>query len=359
MYDKSFEQITLSSLNGWLFKEGNDAEWAKKDIDLNGWEKLNPPELSANYADKNGKAECWFRIKIKIDTTFEYDNFGFKIEAWAATDLYLDGNLIVSSGNTGKDGTPFREYRPYGKFPVPVNLKPGNEYTIALHFVDYLSLLPPSSLKSESIGLQNLLKLTGPKYNEDYIRFIRDVTFFNTIWISVCILLSLLFWLISIQNPAEKNLRLIALCTTSFALSVLCTKLRFAFGISYLESELYSNGFSLFNVLLLIMMMLILSNIFKGNISKKLKIFVFFYFIIDLVTNFLNDSLSRICWTFLICSFISVSFYYMFSSWRKLKGAQWAIVGGVLLSSIWVFIYFFIFVMSNEQNFTLLLLCVT
>jgi len=359
MYDTNFEQIFISAMDGWIFKVGNDSSWTKKEIDLNGWEKLNPPELSAKYADKNGKVECWFRIKIKLDTAFGYDNFGFRINTWAATELYLDGNLIVSYGNTGKSGVEFREYRPYGKFPVPVNLKPGNEYTIALHFTDYLSPFPPASLKSESIRFQNLIALTGPKHNEDFLRLIRDVTFFNTFWISVCILLSLLFWLLSIQNPAEKNLRLIALCTTSFALSAICTSLKYAFGISYLESEIYSYAFNSFNVLLLIMMILILSYIFKGNISKKLKIFLVLFFITGIAANFLPGSLSRICWTVLICSFMSVSFYYIASSWRKLKGAQWAIVAGVLFSSIWASIYFFVIVMNREQNFTIILLFVT
>ena len=359
MYDTNFEQIFISAIDGWLFKDGNDSSWSRKDINLNGWERLNPTELSAKYADKNGKAECWFRIKIKLDSAFGYDNFGLRINTWAATDIYIDGNLIVSSGNTGKDGIEFRENRPYGKYPVPVNLKPGNEYTIALHFTDYLSPFPPASLKSESIRFQNLLALTGPKYNDDLLQFIRDLTCFNTIWISVSILLSLLFWLLSIQNPAEKNLRLIALCTTSFSLSAICTTLRYSFGISYLESEIYSYGFSLFNVLLLIMMMLILSNIFKGSISTKLKIFVVLYFILYLVTNFLNVSLSRICWTVLICSFMSVSFYYIASSWRELKGAQWAIVAGVLFSSIWAAVYFFVIGMNKVQDFTIIFLFVT
>jgi hypothetical protein len=178
MYKNDTEQIFLSAMDGWIFREGNDTSWAKKNIDLNGWQKFNPPELSANYADKNGKAECWFRIKIKIDTAFGYDNFGFRISSWAATDIYIDGILAASSGNTGRDGTPFREYHPYGKFPVPVILKPGNEYTIAIHFIDYLAPYPPTRLKSENIGLQFLLRLTGPKYNSFFLQFAQDLTRF-------------------------------------------------------------------------------------------------------------------------------------------------------------------------------------
>src|SRR5207342_2867980 len=91
MFDKDIEQIYLSTMDGWLFKEGNDSSWAKKNIDLTGWKKLKPTGLSGKYADKNGKVECWFRIKIKLDTAFRNKPIGFRIGTWAATDLYIDG----------------------------------------------------------------------------------------------------------------------------------------------------------------------------------------------------------------------------------------------------------------------------
>ena len=62
MFDTNVDQFYLTRTDGWIFKQGNDTAWAKKDIDITGWKKLKPTELSAKYADKNGKAECWFRI---------------------------------------------------------------------------------------------------------------------------------------------------------------------------------------------------------------------------------------------------------------------------------------------------------
>ena len=64
-FDKTSEQVFLANMNGWIFRQGNDTAWAGKDIATSGWQKLKPSELSAKYADQNGKAECWFRIKIK------------------------------------------------------------------------------------------------------------------------------------------------------------------------------------------------------------------------------------------------------------------------------------------------------
>ena len=94
MFTKTSSQFFISETDGWIFNQGSDTNWAKKDIDITGWKKLKPVELSANYADKNGKAECWFRIKIKPDSTLGSQMLGIKLGSWAASDL---PSLIRSS----------------------------------------------------------------------------------------------------------------------------------------------------------------------------------------------------------------------------------------------------------------------
>ncbi len=69
MFTLPFQTVPLSKLDGWYFRVGNDTTWAKKDVDITGWQKLSPASLSAKYADKSGRVEGWFRIKIKLDNT--------------------------------------------------------------------------------------------------------------------------------------------------------------------------------------------------------------------------------------------------------------------------------------------------
>jgi hypothetical protein len=146
MFDKTNEQIFLGSKDRWIFKQGNDTAWAKKDLDTKGWSKLKPIELSAKLADKNGRAEGWFRIKINLDSSFLNIPIGFTVDSWAAIDLYVDGRLLSSFGNTGINGKPFKEksFISYEN-PVIVNLTTGIDHSIALHFVDYLAPLPPGA----------------------------------------------------------------------------------------------------------------------------------------------------------------------------------------------------------------------
>ena len=113
MLDKNLPKIFISNMDGWLFKAGNDTAWAKKTIETSSWKKLKPTELSVKMADKNGKVEGWFRIKIKLDSTFGEKPFGIKLATWAATDIYIDGKLLASYGSTGLNRMPYKDYNPF------------------------------------------------------------------------------------------------------------------------------------------------------------------------------------------------------------------------------------------------------
>lgn len=217
MPDKDFEQLHLARLNGWIFRQGNDSIWAGKTIDNTGWQRMKPTELSVKNADSTGKAEGWFRLNIRLDSSFENKPVGLRVSTWAACDVYLDGKFIASFGSTGAAGAPYAEHKPFNEAAVPVHMAPGSDYTLALHVVDYVTALPTPRLKSQAMGLQLLIRLTGPQYNTRVLRGNKELVTYDLLWISVSAALSLLFWLLAIQNPQEKNLRLIAAHCTALA----------------------------------------------------------------------------------------------------------------------------------------------
>src|SRR5262249_30186769 len=154
---------------------GNDISWTNNDVNTTGWIRLNPTQLSAKYADKTGKVEGWFSLRIKLDTDFQNVPIGIRRGSWAATDIFIDGKLLASFGNTGAHGQPYKEFNSIDKLSVPVNMEPGKEHSIVMHFVDYLSPFPPRKLKSQALGglstrasvrgFRLFLLLTGPNYN--------------------------------------------------------------------------------------------------------------------------------------------------------------------------------------------------
>ena len=337
LFDKTTDQILIGAKDGWYFKAGNDTTWAKKDMDISSWKKMKPVELSVKLADKNGKVEGWFRLKIKLDESFKNTSLGLNTGTWAASDVYLDGQWLGSSGNTGSNGAPFKENRIRNGLPIQIDLSAGKEYIIALHVVDYVSPFPPARLQSEDSGLPLLITLTGPKFI--LIREKNTITWttYPTIWNSVCAVLSLLFWLLYIQNPKEKNLLLIALCVTFFTLNGFCTT---ASGrnsdLSYVSDRLVFYGTNLFGALMFIMIPLILANVFKRKVTVYLKLFlIVFVIVFNSVILWPSSIIVPIC----VFALFGVCIYYVVSSWKHLRGAQWAIVAGIMLTLFWSLLY--------------------
>ena len=331
--------ILLSPLDGWIFRQGNDSLWANRDLNTSGWMKLKPTELSARYADKSGKAEGWFRIRLKIDHDLANMRFGLRRGGWAATDIYVDGALIASFGKTAVNEKDFREYNPTDKPSVPFPLEVGREYSIAIHFVDYLSSLPPFKLKSgsaggvrrETRGLDYLLMLAGPGYDQLTTQNAVKALFYRSVWVSVTLLLALLFWLLAFLNPNEKKTLLPIALYSSF--SAVSNVNRF-----YLtDTEISFNAWRAHDLmqvlciwLVLIFSFIIITNILNFKLSRNFKyVLLAYYFVggacivIDLIPPFFIINT--------LIGFLALT-YILISSWKKLKGAQWAIAGGVALS---------------------------
>ena len=342
MFDKTTERILLATKDGWIFKQGNDTGLAKKELDVTGWKKLKPTEISAKLADKNGRAEGWFRLKIKPDSSFTNMPVSFSSGSWAAVDIYVDGKLISSYGNTGVNGKPFEEPRHTFDPPVTFNLMPGKDHIIALHFVDYVAPLPPRHLKSEDLSLQYFISLASPKSISLGIESLIQEYTYSTIWVAVCFILSILFWLLYFQNRNEKNLRLIAFCASCFALGMYFIARENPEGISYDSYTVYNIGASLFVETALIIIPFLLAKIFKRKLSRPLKFFLVIILIAFISDFFVSTTTGNILIGICVLSIIVICIYYIISSWKKLKGAQWAIVIGLLLSLFFVLLFFFV-----------------
>ncbi|RYG07544.1 MAG: hypothetical protein EOO07_27220, partial [Chitinophagaceae bacterium] len=290
MFDKAADHVSILSMDGWLFHPGNDRTWGAENLNTVNWKKFKPIDLSVKLADKTGRVEGWFRIKIRFSDSLVNKPLQIKQIGWAASDLFINGRLIHSVGNTGLNGKPYTESNPNGILPFPADLKPGTDYLLAFHIVDYASPLPPHSLKSTNYGLQTLLKFTGPGYSTWWVNTVQLQDTYFICWISVCAVLSILFWLLYFQNREERNLRLIALCTTSQMLLLYSVNMTAGnYDISFSELLFFSFVANLCVALTSIFTVLILTSTFKRKISTGVKAFLVFYFL-GLLINFFNES---------------------------------------------------------------------
>ena len=335
MYN-SMNEILISTMDGWRFKEGSDTTWSKKEINLTGWKKLRPTELSSKMADKNGRLEGWFRLKIKTDPAFKHTDLGVRYLGWGAADIYMDGILIQSHGNTGINGKPFKEFNPSNQPLQPLVIETGVEHLLAIHFVDDVAPFPPYKLKSEDAGLERFIRLFGPAYYTRFSRHIREWPIYSTLSITVCVVLSLLFWLLAFLNKKENILLLCAVCVMLFSMAYFCNYWVESNQISFALHKFFWAGVLLLSNVNFIVIILIAGRIFNMKISGLLKMIIALSVITGIVTIFLN-SFVLLAINSLVPLFIYT--WYASSSWRRVKGAQWAIIVGLLGSSIFSLLF--------------------
>ena len=336
MFDK-IQTTNLNLLDGWRFHPGHNPAWANPGIDTIGWERMKPLDVSKKMADKNGRIEGWFRLTIWLDSSFENIPLCLGINEWGASDTYIDGNLFESYGNTGINGkafkTPERTLKPDLS---PIYLAPGKEHVVAIHFVNYVPHFPLNIIESEAGTYPLYPILSGAAAIPHLNAYYEESGIYQIVSITVCFVLLLLFWLLVFQNPREANLRLIALCTSFFGMAALFSYIQLHGKFSLAGIITITAFLDLFYALLVLVLLTILAKIFTNKVPRKLLIFL-------CITSILTFY-SLVKWhliPLLILAVIEtfIALYYLVSSWKTLKGAQWAIAAGVILTLLWAVIW--------------------
>ena len=332
-------EINIARMEGWFFKKGNDSSWANENIDLTGWRKMRPHELSVEDADKNGRLEGWFRIKIKIDLSLNKIPLGFRYSGWGAAELYVDGKLIESYGVIGKDGELVKEYNPLNRSSVAIPSGPEKEHTIAIHYADVVASFPyPAQLRSNAFVkirqytfTNALFSLTGPAFNSVHHDHYYVHLSFKAAVAGIILVITILFWLVSYQNPREISLRLLAIFSS---LGVLFSSIRVI-----CHSQLISfNTFIItqaINNILYITMTAFIPIVIAESLRLKLTRYIKYFFIVEILFGLSAFFLSTYFMLpiSLLLSILNIFLcgYFIVNARQTIKGAQWAIIIGFLI----------------------------
>lgn len=330
---QSHERLFLSPLEGWVFKQGNDINWSKEQIDTKGWKKFNPAAITVELEDETGRVEGWFRIKVKLDESFEEMPLALSRDLWAATDVYMNGILIHSFGDTGN---PYKAYNPVSKYPVSLSLEVGKEYLIALHFVDYETTFTQRELRLKPQNLQGFINLTGPEFDDHVTNGIKDAYVYGALSIAVSFLLFFVFWLLVLLNPQQIVFKLIALLTTFTLLGGIASFLKYYYELSYDQEKIRFLAENTLQPVSTIFGLIILEWILTNKISITLKII----FTLMLITNFFAHLFAiSLPFGIVFMSMVIYLIYLIYSHRKKIRGAQLAIVASLVVPTLTAFVW--------------------
>lgn len=331
------QRIALAPLDGWLFHQGSDQSWANTGLDVSGWKAMKPTELSTNMEDATGRVEGWFRLKFVLDSSFADVPLGFSRNLWAATDLYLDGVLVQSFGDTRN---PYKAYNPHHQQAIPVNLAPGREYLLALHVVDYEATFTQRELRLKPDNLKHLLYLTGPAFDEFVRADLKKAHIYFSVCIAVSLLLTFLFWLLVFLNPDQRIFRYVAILSSVVLLEAIFFSYNTFFDISYPVEKVRFILYSLAGPVLTALTLMIAEWVLIKRRTLISPLILILFPIASVIAHLFNISFP---YGFINTVMVAYFSYLVYSSWRSLTAAHWAVIAGmiipILAASVFVFLH--------------------
>ncbi len=205
--------LTLKNREGWIFKSGNEKDLSPVEIDLGGWERLSPSEITNDKVDSSGKFEGWFRLQFTIDSAIAKLPLYLDKEDHAAEDIYLNGKLFRQFGEKGNDRASFKEHIQDFEIRTPIFLEPDTVHTLTIHYVDY------STYGNITKALVGSTRIVSNAYF-DYMSLLSFKALFDLI---SSFIFSILFWLLYILIRDEKELLIIALFCTVMLLETIAS----------------------------------------------------------------------------------------------------------------------------------------
>lgn len=354
MFDARKGNLVLSDLDGWVFNPNDKVEFASKELNTKDWKSLNPGQLTSQYSNSKGSALGWFRIKIKTDSSVQYNALGIMNKSWAAVEVYLNGRKVYSFGNPDSDTKNFKDNTAFKKVPDVLNLIPNEINIIAIKVLDPRPI-SPDDLKTGKYdpNFRRVLMLTNQHYHEFYMNYWVGTALNDGLAISVTTILTILFLIIFLLNPTEKNIKNFSIGSSFLAILSIGLCMNSRENTTYWSYFFFdiTNGISA--ILFISFVPYILARVFE----KKIKKIVLILLVIAVLIIF-GGMLYKNQLMFIFGSIIPIiiSAYYLLSNIKDLNRAKWSVVLGFLLSLCFLIIYIFAATVSLQSQMIFVLI---
>jgi len=332
--------LPLPDMTKWFFHEGNDSVWASPVYDHSSWQKLDSATLVNIIVDENRRFEGWFTIRIKLDSSFIKIPLYLYQNNSAATDIYIDGELFHSFGNTNYKKGAYRGYRYSVDLLPAIALPTDQELFIAVHFVEQHGAIYKST--SGVISNKPLLGLMQEGAYQKRIEFINRERTIETMMIPLLGLIAGLFWLIFFMNPGQVHLQYAAITISLFFAGSIIIQLQKILANTSSLAYLASMITFPINVAFVISLVVLIAKILEFKIHLLLRI----YMACALGLAFFVPPIPIEVMNIILATFLMLCIYFFISKRDRLKGSKRIIAIGfgifLLLFASGVFIRFFI-----------------
>ena len=338
--------MELRNSTAWYFKEDSDINSIIHSFDTTEWENINPRALiSRKTKEREVDFEGWFRIKVMPKDNIVNQALIFFINNpfLSTFEIYLDEELIYSTVEEQSENQSWRNNNSFTSIIKSSIVFTSTDPSILSFFVrKELPKYPYSTLFPS-----RRIDFGAEIVNEDFIAETIEVSRWTYILsigaVTLCSTLSLLFWLLFILNKEQKNLILIALFSTWFAL-VSISFLQLNFGsLTWSTRILYYVLGNFSGSMIGLFIILITSKILSNKLPKKL---IFYLLVATILFVALVKEYSLLSGVLLLF-LLGVSFRIIFLERKVITGAQRIIIVG-LMGTIIIGIFSFLSPFENN-----------
>jgi two-component system NtrC family sensor kinase len=256
---------------GWKFHAGDQADWAKLNIDDSNWDHIDPSKDIYFLPQVRKAGTGWFRLRLNVDPSLFNKTLGMVVYQTGASDIYLNGKLIYHLGHvvSGAQNGSLRFYDQQ----LSLRLDTNRIQEIAVRFscskndliINYLT--PNYCLK---LVLTNINDLLGIFMAETNSYLMKDI-----ILISLYIFLGVMSFFLYFSYRIQRAYLIFGFyCFISIIQALLRIP---TYAIKPISLSIASMCFLLSHIVSLIAIVLLLAGLYKLYGQKKS---IFFYFII-------------------------------------------------------------------------------
>lgn len=149
------DRINLGSVDGWVFRAGDDMSWKEVELDVSEWHTIG---TLSQFSDSLWNDIGWFRLAFTVDSTLNESALLLFAGFDGAIEMYLNGRLVQGFGVPSANPADERVVAYDDTMPVLV-FEPGVRYVLAFRgsFHDHAFYQRWSPMKIPAYSLSILL----------------------------------------------------------------------------------------------------------------------------------------------------------------------------------------------------------
>ena len=163
----------------WKYHPGDDTLWAAYDCNDSNWDTLSTSMDIEELPEGKFTGIAWFRLHFRIDTSLRNKTFALLIDQQGASEIYLNGDLIIGHGTVGSNDSVEKVYNPK-LIPSLVRFNDSVDYVLSIRYSNLKAKENFDRYKQKEVGFS-----IGIMNFDESLRKIEIMGFVRSLMISV------------------------------------------------------------------------------------------------------------------------------------------------------------------------------